>query len=384
MGVILPKPILSKVVDRAGSEKVGAGCCAINGYRNTMEDAHVLQTGPDRMIFGIFDGHSNDKCSNYISEHLPRKINMAPQPLTDAAIEGLCISCDEQFLEDVGDGGTTATFVIVDPGEAPKTFNLTICNIGDSRTLIARDGSILFATQDHKPQNPQERDRIERCGGTVRMNRVDGDLAVSRAFGDFVFKRWRDDLRNQKVIAVPDITRMTVNEGDIMIIACDGVFEGNFSNDEVVSFVYSQLPAPQGDLAVVAGRVCDQAVRRGSKDNVSCLLVQFKDGTAMVKEHGEHSFVPGPPYPKTHESSRLAYSRMAMMAQVSLADALQRRYELFLAFTKNQLPSLGPINQLAFEMSDDVDVETERVFFGNGPTPGHEKAFFAAMAEGSR
>lgn len=385
MGVILPKPILSKVVDRAGSPNVAVACCAINGYRNSMEDAHVLQTGPDRMIFGIFDGHSNDKCSNYIAEHLPRKLNMAPQPLTDAALEGLCISCDEQFLEDVGDGGTTATFVIAEPSSGkPKSFDLIICNIGDSRTLVARDGKILFATQDHKPQNPSERERIERCGGTVRMNRVDGDLAVSRAFGDFVFKRWRDDLRNQKVIAVPDITRMTVQEGDVLVIACDGVFEGSFTNEEVVQFVFSELPAPQDDLAVIAARVCDQAVRRGSKDNVSCMVVQFKDGQPMVTNHGAQSFVPGPPYPKTHETSRLAYSRMAMMASVSLAEALQQRYELFLAHSRNQLGSLPPIKQVAFEMSDEVDIETERVFFSNGPTPGNEKAFFAAMAEGSR
>lgn len=385
MGVILPKPILSKVVDRSGSKKASAACCSINGYRNTMEDAHVLLTGQERMIFGIFDGHSNDKCSNYIAEHLPRKLTNAASPLTDEVLENICIACDEQFLEDVGEGGTTATFALVDSvPDDPKKFNLTICNIGDSRTLVARDGNIIFATQDHKPQNPEERARIERCGGTVRMNRVDGDLAVSRAFGDFVFKRWRDDLRNQKVIAVPDITRLTVQEGDYLIIACDGVFEGSFSNEEVVQFVFSQLPAPQGDLAVIAARVCDQAVRRGSKDNISCLIVQLKDGTEMVAKHGENGFVPGPPYPKTHESSRLAYSRMAMLAQVSLADALQQRYELFQAYCKGQTAELPPLKQVAFEMSDEVDVETERVFFGNGPTPGNEKAFFTAMAEGSR
>lgn len=384
MGVILPKPILSKVVDRVGSDKVAAACCSINGYRNSMEDAHVLNTGPDRMMFGVFDGHSNDKCSNYIAEHLPRKILGAQGPLTDQVLQNLCISCDEQFLEDVGEGGTTATFAIVEPGQEAKSYALTICNIGDSRVLVARNGTLLFATEDHKPQNPEERARIESCGGTVRMNRVDGDLAVSRAFGDFVFKRFHDDLRKQKVIAVPDVTRMTVQEGDVLIIACDGVFEGSFSNDEVVQFVFSQLPPPGGDLAVVAARVCDQAVRRGSKDNISCLLVQFADGTAMVNEHGAASFVPGPPYPKTHESSRLAYSRMAMLAQVSLADALQQRYELFLAYTRNQLSSLSPLKQVAFEMSDDVDVETERGFFGAGPPPGSEKAFFAAMAEGNR
>jgi protein phosphatase len=114
------------------------------------------------------------------------------------------------------------------------------------------------------------------------------------------------------------------------------------------------------------------------------MLVQFKNGKAMVERHGAQGFVPGPPFPRTHESSRVAYSRMSMLAQVSLADALQQRYELFLAFTHDQMKSLPPIKQVAFEMSDEVDIETERVFFGNGPTPGNEKAFFAAIAEGGR
>ncbi len=44
-------------------------------------------------------------------------------------------------------------------------------------------------TTDHKPDNPRERARIERCGGKVELAeggvaRVNGNLAVSRGFGD--------------------------------------------------------------------------------------------------------------------------------------------------------------------------------------------------------
>jgi serine/threonine protein phosphatase PrpC len=41
---------------------------------------------------------------------------------------------------------------------------------------------------DHKPWLTVEKERIESAGGCVAMKRVDGELAVSRALGDFQFK----------------------------------------------------------------------------------------------------------------------------------------------------------------------------------------------------
>ena len=41
---------------------------------------------------------------------------------------------------------------------------------------------------DHKPMDTLERERIEAAGGFVEFNRVNGNLALSRALGDFVFK----------------------------------------------------------------------------------------------------------------------------------------------------------------------------------------------------
>ena len=41
---------------------------------------------------------------------------------------------------------------------------------------------------DHKPGDQLERARIENAGGFVEFNRVNGNLALSRAVGDFAFK----------------------------------------------------------------------------------------------------------------------------------------------------------------------------------------------------
>eukprot|EP00672_Neobodo_designis_P004783 CAMPEP_0174852914 /NCGR_PEP_ID=MMETSP1114-20130205/27264_1 /TAXON_ID=312471 /ORGANISM="Neobodo designis, Strain CCAP 1951/1" /LENGTH=385 /DNA_ID=CAMNT_0016087533 /DNA_START=35 /DNA_END=1192 /DNA_ORIENTATION=+ len=383
MGIVLPKPITTKVVERMGNGHVNSAAVSVNGFRNSMEDAHVLYSGPDRMVFGVFDGHSNDRCSAFIAQHIAKRIQALPLPLSNESLEKMCLELDEEFLEEHGDGGTTGTFAIVIP--TGSDYDVVVCNVGDSRTILIKNNALAFVTDDHKPANPGERARIEKAGGLVRMNRVDGDLAVSRAFGDGFFKKNRDDARNQKVIAVPDITRMKASKGDTFIIACDGVFEGNFSTEEVVTFAVQQMPPPSNDYAVTASRIIDQAIRRGSKDNISCLVVNMGDGTEAVALHGTNSFVPGPPYPRSHEGSKNAYGKMAAMGGVTTAEALKQRYHLLQAYLENKLSTLPPIQQLAFEMSDESDVEAEKNFFasGGGPPAGADaqNAYFQSLTE---
>merc|ERR1719502_1515083 len=114
-------------------------------------------------------------------------------------------------------------------------------------------------TEDHKPTNPSERRRILLCGGTVENARVNGSLALSRAFGDQDYKRNEGgDQLTQQVIALPDVTRTKVdfNKGNYAVLACDGVFEGEFSNEDVIAYINEQLQN-EDDLAVISYRVCE-------------------------------------------------------------------------------------------------------------------------------
>ena len=47
----------------------------------------------------------------------------------------------------------------------------------------------MALSDDHKPDNAEEKERVLAAGGEVKFGRVNGDLAVSRAVGDFVYKR---------------------------------------------------------------------------------------------------------------------------------------------------------------------------------------------------
>lgn len=53
-------------------------------------------------------------------------------------------------------------------------------------------------SEDHKPTREDEAKRIRDAGGFVINNRVMGELAVSRAFGDVDFKKGLQvSLKNQ-------------------------------------------------------------------------------------------------------------------------------------------------------------------------------------------
>lgn len=64
-----------------------------------------------------------------------------------------------------------------------------MANAGDSRCVVCRDGKAMDMSFDHKPEDPEELERIRKAGGRVTMDgRVNGGLNLSRAIGDHGYK----------------------------------------------------------------------------------------------------------------------------------------------------------------------------------------------------
>ena len=78
--------------------------------------------------------------------------------------------------------GCTATLVLITPTE------IYCANAGDSRTVLSRNKTANDLSKDHKPDDTEERRRIYAASGYVEENRVNGNLALSRALGDFEYK----------------------------------------------------------------------------------------------------------------------------------------------------------------------------------------------------
>lgn len=92
--------------------------------------------------------------------------------------------------------------------------------------FCSRCGKGIRLSRDHKPSDPDERQRIVEHGGFVGgQNRVNGVLAVSRALGDHTFKPY--------VTPEPFVKTESLGEHDsFVIIACDGVCYLFFSHME--------------------------------------------------------------------------------------------------------------------------------------------------------
>lgn len=167
------------------------------------------------------------------------------------AIKRAYRTTDDQILEnavDLGRGGSTAvTAILID------CQKLIVANVGDSRAVICKNGTAKQLSVDHEPS--MERNEIENRGGFVStfpgidfpnnnktqilyywhkacwfrfldyllsysgdVARVDGQLAVARAFGDKSLKR--------HLSSEPDITIEIIDEDtEFAILASDGIWK---------------------------------------------------------------------------------------------------------------------------------------------------------------
>ena len=274
MGAFLEKPITKKTTASGEGQGLRYAVSAMQGWRKEMEDTHIAATDfkiKNHAFFGVFDGHAGSKASEYCSQHILDCIvkglggdvqEPSHEALKKAIGEGF-LSLDEEMKNtkewETGQnrGGTTAITVMITPDK------IIFGNCGDSRGLFCRNGEVLFETKDHKPVNEIERRRIEKAGGSVMMQRVNGSLAVSRALGDFEFKLNHDRSPVEQLVSPePD---MTVFERDhamdhYVFLACDGVYDV-MTNEEIVKFINKKLKI-EDDLTKICSDLIDLCLHK--------------------------------------------------------------------------------------------------------------------------
>jgi len=269
-----------------------------------MEDAHIAKfnIAEDVHIFGVFDGHGGKEVASYVERHFIHELLLNenfkkgnyPKALTETFLrmdelmetpEGskelvqLKFGTDED--NDLGYGmsqvyaGCTACVALIAKGV------LYVANAGDSRCVLFSNGQALAMSEDHKPELDSERKRIQNAGGYIVDGRVNGNLNLARALGDFEYKKDKNlGVDEQLIIAVPEIRQRTLTSNDEMIVlGCDGIWE-SWTNQQLCEFLKEKKHSEKG-LSGAIEELLDNLVAPDTStgygcDNMSCICVLLK------------------------------------------------------------------------------------------------------------
>ncbi|KAM0941368.1 putative protein-serine/threonine phosphatase [Dioscorea sansibarensis] len=275
------------------------GMTAVCGRRREMEDTVSVHPdlGHERSglrgryeFYGVFDGHGcshvavscRDRMHELVAEELEKTGWALP------AWEGVMGRSFERMDAEVSGGhvtppktstcrcelrtpncdhvGSTAVVAVVTPEQ------LVVANCGDSRAVLCRGGVATPLSSDHKPDRPDEMERIEAAGGRVIYwdgARVLGVLAMSRAIGDGYLKPY--------VISEPEVKVMErKDEDECLILASDGLWD--VVTNETACEIASTCLRGGSDKACTDAAILltKLALARQSADNVSVVVVDLR------------------------------------------------------------------------------------------------------------
>eukprot|EP00026_Physarum_polycephalum_P010656 Phypoly_transcript_10825.p1 GENE.Phypoly_transcript_10825~~Phypoly_transcript_10825.p1 ORF type:complete len:330 (+),score=54.17 Phypoly_transcript_10825:147-1136(+) len=265
--------------------KLHYGVARVIGSRTYQEDEYTcidnLSNNNGAAYFAIFDGHASDAYSAHASNNTHKFIfeseSFQKGDYTSAILEGLKKEDDELFdkFHKVELGGSTATVCLIVGNK------LYLGNLGDSSSVLAvNEGGVLKGyriSKDHKPDDPQEKARIEAAGGHVVGDRVVGPssaINMSRAIGDFTFKMPLNRQQGDWIASMPHlIDPITITQNTpFLILASDGLWNvmGNRAV-QVVNELKNKGFRPD-DIAKIMAHECGCVPHA---DNTTVIVVFF-------------------------------------------------------------------------------------------------------------
>lgn len=206
-----------------------------------------------------------------------QKSSEAPEALAVALTRGFvevdeALKEDPQFATQSDEVGSTGLLAIITP------THVVCANVGDSRCILSNSNvkQVVQLSIDHKPDLEFEKQRIMAAGGTVFRGRVCGGVAVSRSFGDFWFKRNAALKTHQQLVTSEPCVRVHARDAhdEFLVLCCDGIFDV-MSNDQLRKFIRGKLKSGMSDPKAICEALLDECLEKGSRDNMSAVLVLF-------------------------------------------------------------------------------------------------------------
>ncbi|CAD8066131.1 unnamed protein product [Paramecium sonneborni] len=226
-----------------------------------------------QFFYAIYDGHAGHSVSsileNELHEYLKQDCNFEDN------LEKAIINSFEkmnQYILDRQDenqnlGGSTALCVI------NKHKELYVVNLGDSGcVLITDENKIEKLNLEHKLNREDEFKRVEQIATILDRHsipRINGELAVTRAFGD-------KKHRQSGLIAVPEIKVHKIQVNDkYLILASDGFWD-IIKNEELQKLIENWN---KKEIDQLAQYLLDKASSKNTnykKDNMTLIVVDIQ------------------------------------------------------------------------------------------------------------
>lgn len=264
------------------------------------QDSFVAVSLPGKWsLFGVFDGHGplGHDISHFAVKalilHFLEKDDFLTE--TEKAFEAAfkeaqadIVSATDAGQIDAAHSGSTCTMAFYDE----LNGKLTLAHIADSRGVVYtgdKGDKVHIETEDHKPNLPKEKARIESSGGRVvfdgfynhRVFSSKGQypgLNMSRALGDIVAHD-EAGLTAEPEINVVDVKELRAKGMVIVVISSDGVWEF-IESPEAVKFLEKsgQIVVDQNSVNALAKKSWDAWMKDSDNeisDDITVIAVQF-------------------------------------------------------------------------------------------------------------
>jgi serine/threonine protein phosphatase PrpC len=142
--------------------------------------------------------------------------------------------------------------------------DLYLCQIGDSRGYMVRDGKASQITKDQS--------LMQRLVDAGELTEAEAETSERR---NIILQALGPEPR-VKV----DLTHQALRRGDLLVLCSDGL-SGQVKREE-----FAELAAKHPDLAALCGALIDLANERGGPDNITAIAVRF-DGEGLDPSDGQ-------------------------------------------------------------------------------------------------
>ena len=238
-------------------------CTLLGNYRENNEDAIEVKQFPDMSVCIVADGMGGQAYGEIASkraiEVVPRELRKNLQPASDAettkaVVKQAVVQANEEIVtmgaldREMKNMGTTIVMALWRRGN-----ELYISNLGDSRAYAIRDGKIEQLSVDHS-----------LAQALVENKTITPEEAKEHRFRNVLWKY----LGSKEVGEGPEVKVVPVQPGDRFVLCSDGL-SGPVPDNQILQYV---LEHP--DVQQCADGLGQLALDQGSRDNVSCIVIE--------------------------------------------------------------------------------------------------------------